>query len=278
MIRRLFNIEKTPQNKIISILGLKIKLKNTMTQNFATVEDLRAYTLAHQINSNLAKYRGAFTGKDVLIVGGGSSLKYLDKLPKDTIKIGINRAFLLEQIKFDYLFAQDNFPEEENIEKFIYYKEDTCKKFLGIHPYIADFSIKNSTICRIKNKELYVLNNRRPNNSLLPKDISIEPFARYNGTVFSVLQFVLYANARRIYLAGFDCNVSHMFTKNKIELDLTVQNKYWHEFKKYSNTIYENCELISINPVNLKGLFNDVYTQSYVDAHPELKNENIEIL
>ena len=233
---KLFNVEKTSKHKVISFLGVKIKLKKQTIQNVIKLEDLRAYMLSLGLHSSLKKYRGIFTGKDVLVVGGGDSLNYFDILPKDTINIGINRAFKLEYINFDYLFVQDAFPEQKEVEEFINYKEDTCKKFLGIHPYVAKFSIKNSTICRIKNKELYVLNNRRPNQSILPKDISVEPFARYDGTVFAVLQFAMYANAKRIFLAGFDCNVSHMFTKDETKHNLTRQNKYWLEFKKYINS------------------------------------------
>lgn len=273
----MFNVSYTETHKIITIFN-KIKIKLKKIDETLLINDLRAYILAQQINSGLAKYRGAFTDKDILIVGGGGSLKYFDKLPNNTINIGINHAFKLEHINFDYLFAQDDFPDKQNVEDFIKYKQDTCIKVLGIHPYISNLSIKNSTISRIKNKELYVLNNRRPSKALLPINISVEPFARYNGTVFAVLQFALFANAKRIYLAGFDCNISHMFHKEKEYLNLTQQFKYWKQFKEYKDVLYDNCEIISINPVGLKGLFKDVYTQSYVNEHPELLKENVEII
>ena len=48
--------------------------------------------------------------------------------------------------------------------------------------------------------------------------------------------------------------------------------------KNIISNLYPKTEIISVNPVGLKGLFKDVYTQSYVDEHPELLNENIEIL
>ncbi len=277
-MNKIFKIEKNLTHKIITFLGIKIKIRFKVAEQFATLDDLRVYTLASKINANLAKYRGIFTGRDILIVGGGASLKYFDKLPKNTINIGINRAYKMKNIKFDYLFAQDNFPDKEDIEEFIKYGEDTCVKMLGIHPYLANFSIKNDTICRIKNKELYVLNNRRPNKSLLPINISIEPLARFDGTVFAVLQFCLFANAKKIYLAGFDCNVSHMFTSDVIAMDLTRQYEYWIQMKTYMDCIYNSCDIVSINPIGLKGLFKDVYTQSYVNAHPELMKEEIEII
>lgn len=36
--------------------------------------------------------------------------------------------------------------------------------------------------------------------------------------------------------------------------------------------------MISVNPIGLKGIFKDAYTQAYVDEHPELLNNKIEIL
>lgn len=49
-------------------------------------------------------------------------------------------------------------------------------------------------------------------------------------------------------------------------------------FKKFISIHYPSIEIISVNPVGLKGIFKDVYTQKYVDEHPELRKENIEII
>ena len=48
--------------------------------------------------------------------------------------------------------------------------------------------------------------------------------------------------------------------------------------KKFSALHYPDMEIISVNPVGLKGMFHDVYTQSYLDAHPELSRSDFEIL
>ena len=37
-------------------------------------------------------------------------------------------------------------------------------------------------------------------------------------------------------------------------------------------------EIISVNPVGLKGMFHDMYTESYLDAHPEIDRERCEVL
>ena len=242
-----------------------------------TIEDYRAYALASKFHPNLEKYRGIYTNKSIVIIGGGSSLKHYKPL-KDCIHIGVNRAYMLDNIHFDYLFAQDKFPREEEIEGFINYKPEECIKFLGLQTITRDYRIRPSTIARIKNKEIYVLNNRRPKDTFVPIDITAEPFAFYAGTVFGALQFALLTNAKNIYLVGFDCNISHAFEQNKNAWDLTIQLKYWKQFKEYKYSFFEHNNIISINPVNLKGMFEDIYTQSFINENPELQKENIEIL
>lgn len=277
MFKKLFRVENNLFYKIYKIFGIKFSIRKGKEP--LTVEDLRCYTMASQINSNLEKYRGCFTDKNIVIIGGGPSLKYLDSLPEDTIKIGINRAYQMGNINFDYLFAQDKFKKQKDIDGFIDYNPDSCTKFIGLHTKQNQIRIRQATISKIKKRELYVLNNRRPQDTLSPIDISLEPFAWYSGTVFAALQFCLFANAKRIYLAGFDCsNGGHSFSDNKIEYDQTHQYEYWQYFKYFKDTYFEDTEIVSINPINLKNLFRNVYTQQYLENNPDIKNEDIEIL
>lgn len=276
MLKFLFDKEDELYYEMYKIFGIKFKRNKGIEP--PTITDLRTYTMATQVNAKLEKYRGCFTGKDVIIVGAGPSIKYFDTIPKDVIKIGINRAHKLSKIKFDYLFAQDKFKKNEEIEDFINYNQDSCIKFLGIHTKQNFIRIRESTISKIKRKELYVLNNRRPQETLLPIDISMEPFAWFSGTVFATLQFCLFANARKIYLVGFDCsNEGHAFTDNKSEYKQAHQYKHWKLFKKYQENLFEETEIISINPINLKNMFKDVYTKSFVETH-DLSDKGVDIL
>lgn len=277
MLRKLFKVENNLFYKTYKILGIKITRRKGKSP--LTIEDLRCYAMAAQVNSKLEKYRGVFAGKDVLIVGGGPSLRYLNVLPKDTIKIGINRAYQMKNIKFDYLFAQDKFKKQEDIDGFVEYKSEECTKFIGLHTKQNLIRIRQSTISKIKKRELYVLNNKRPYDTLTPIDISMEPFAWYSGTVFAALQFCLFANAKRIYLAGFDCsNNGHAFSDNIVEYKQAHQYEYWEYFKIFKDTYFEDTELISINPINLKNLFKNTYTPQYIENNPDIIREQIEIL
>jgi len=48
--------------------------------------------------------------------------------------------------------------------------------------------------------------------------------------------------------------------------------------KKFAALHYPDTEIISVNPVGLKGMFHDMYTESYLDAHPELSRVDCELL
>ena len=277
MFKKLFKVENNLFYKTYKIFGIKFSRRKG--KDSLTTDDLRCYSMASQVNSKLEKYRGCFTDKNVVIIGGGPSLKYLDILPKNTIKIGINRAYQMKNIKFDFLFAQDKFKKQKDIDDFVEYNSDSCTKFIGLHTKQNLIRIRQSTILKIKKKELYILNNRRPQETLTPIDISLEPFAWYSGTVFAVLQFCLFANAKKVYLAGFDCtNDGHAFSDNIVEYKQAYQYEYWEYFKNFKDTYFEDTELISINPINLKSLFRNVYTPQYVENNPDIKNEQIEIL
>ena len=233
-----------------------------------------AFIMASQVNKELEKYRGIYEGRDVLIVGGGASLTHYKPL-NNTINIGVNRAFKMNNIDFDYLFAQDKFPDQDDVEDFIVYKEDTCKKFYGIitAPFGNDFTVRQDTIARTKNKQLYVLDAVRMGKC--PQNITLEPFADLCGTVFSALQFALLTNPKRIILAGFDCNATHLFDKSGYSL--SYQYPSWEKIRGFTKKFYEHIEIVSLNPVGLKGLFKDIYTKSFVEANSELKSEELEI-
>ena len=132
--KNIFSITNSDKHKIITILGLRIKtkLKNKPSEYpypihlIPSMTDLRSYIMAAVVNPRLEKYRGFFTGKDVLIIGGGTTLKYFKALP-NTINIAINRAAFMDTINFDYIFVQDRFPNENELKNILEYKPETCK-------------------------------------------------------------------------------------------------------------------------------------------------------
>ena len=91
----------------------------------------------------------------------------------------------------------------------------------------------------------------------VPIDISLEPFADLRGTVFSALQFAVYTNPDNIYLVGIDCSSGNIY--NNSNDNYKYQMEGWEMMKKALKNMGAYDKIISINPVGLKGLFNDIY-------------------
>ncbi len=274
-LRKIFSVTYNGVHKEITILGIKIKLFSQKLM-FKHVLEMKSNIIASKIHSNLEKYRGCYDGRDIVIVGCGPTLEYFEPI-KNAIYIGINRAFKFDKVNFNYLFASDNFPEGMN--DFIEYNMNTCDKFITYWNEENNERVRQADLIKIKNFQ-YVLWGR---NNRMPMDISLEPFGAYNyfSTSSVATQFALYTLPKRIYLVGMDCTINNIYRNTPPKFfDGTYHNnvKGWIALKEDINDKYPDIEIISINPVGLKGLFKDVYTQSYLDMYPELKDKDIDIL
>ena len=124
--------------------------------------------------------------------------------------------------------------------------------------------IQNHTLGRIKecdikeaSANLYYLSNFTFPN--FTKDFSQEYVGDYRGTVFSALQFAIYTGSKDIYLVGCDCSTGHFYSQKKDKLNYQV--KIWKKIKKILSRKYPDVRVYSVNPVNLKGLFIDIYQE-----------------
>ena len=162
------------------------------------------------------------------------------------------------------------------------YEGNNCKKFYGI---ISDARLKYLTKSirrippqnlRLKNTSFYYLSPIYKGN--FAYDLSTDLIADWAGTVFSAMQFIFYTNPKRIFLIGCDCSNGHAF-KTPEAFDLyNTQKQGWLKVKEFRDNYYPNTEIISVNPVGLKGVFRDVYTKEYLHKHPEINSDGLEIL
>lgn len=237
------------------------KLKTTIRRliNHEIIDVIKANDLAIRYNNIFQDYRGLYEGKDVFIVGCGPSEKYFNPtLDENRIYIGINRAFRDNRFSFDYLFAQDQM--EEGMGEFLSYRDSCCTKFLAIIPHEdADFRISDCN-SNMRKSLRYALAGKRMGS--IPVDITVEPIADLCGTVFSAIQFALFTNPKHIYLIGFDCSEGNSFKKSSANYDYQLEG--WHRIKCFIDAHKRKDIIISINPIGLKGMFNDMYTEEFL--------------
>ena len=110
-----------------------------------------------------------------------------------------------------------------------------------------------------------------------PYDISREAIKDWGGTVFSALQFILYTNPKRIYLIGCDCTDGGHFNGGRKENFSSVK-RFWLDFSEYKNQEFPHIELVSVNPIGLRGLFRDIYSRNFVQNDASLSEGSVEVL
>lgn len=296
---QIFKKVKTQAFNKYYIFGIQYRKKDKSLQSWS---ELRGYLnyLSRSVSNEIKRavstavlHQKTFCGcknkyhdSDVVLVGGGPTVNNFTPL-NNAIYVGLNRAFLREDISFDHLFAVDKI----GIEKFIPELQEYSKKtelFIGDINCGKEFQISESMALKLNAKRYNTGNimNQRVEH-VFALDIETQSLGAFHSVAFQAMQFILYTNPKRIYLVGIDCGnagkhfggAEHNVADRGENIDKLqqIQINEWKQLKEFADMYYPETEIISINPVGLKYLFTDVYTKSYVEEHPEFnfKNENI---
>lgn len=223
-------------------------------------------------------YKGIHQGKEIVIVGTGPSLNCYEPI-KDAIHMGANSAYKNAICKMDYMFFQDFEAEGEafSIEEI---KELKCEKFVG--NYIK--KVQNTAMCApqyaaeyMGAKPYFVYDYfpgpGRINRYRIPVNLEFYPLTDNCSTIFAVMQFALYTHPKRIYIVGCDCSyaLGRHFDKSNagIPMQLDTVYKNWILMKEHMEIYYPDVEVVSVNPIGLKGLFCDIYTDAFLRTSDE---------
>lgn len=281
----LFGVQFRQKRRINDILASDIKGFIKSISNETANRTVRAVTACALHQKTFNGYQNKYNGKEVALVGGGPTVNSFSVL-KDLVYVGLNRAFLREDIIFDYIFAADKIGIEKFIPELVEYSK-YCKVFMGDINCGKDFQIPESTVLKIHNAFRYKTDNGiRPCRFTL--DIETEPLGAFHSVAFQAIQFILYTNPKRIYLIGIDCGnggkhfggAEHNVAERNEDINKLqqVQIKEWKKLKEFADMYYPETEIVSVNPVGLTGLFRDMYTEAYLNEHPEIARNAVEIL
>lgn len=304
IIQNIFSIKNDGNHKILTILGVKIKIlrtsklleqeiKNYIESKFAFSqhfiinrltkiiknETKSAIMVFNQHQKIFPEYQNRHKNKDIVLVATGPSLRYYTQI-HNSINIGVNRAYQNNNIKFDYLFFLDYRATREYIMET---QDYNCTKFVGWHsnPDFNPWDVKRKDSCHIPDSIVKNLNAKifyvNTFDDYISKDISTSPLIDFGSSVFPAFHFSLFTLPKRIFLVGCDCTFNGYFDgteqnlKDKFLMDETL--KGYNKVKQFINNFYQNTEIISINPIGLKGVFKDVYTESFLNTNPDIKEE-----
>lgn len=213
-------------------------------------------------------------GKEIVVVATGpSAAKY--KPIKNALHLGVNRAFKLEGVDFDYLFIQD-YRTKTYLKEANAYRKGQCQKFYGLvvendprhvvedgeyHDFVIPNEDAEAAGALRYRTDLQDL--RHANECRFRYDLTSGPLGDFWSIAFPALQFALWTHPKRIYLVGCDCSNAGYFgsggSSNSLGVDCTIDA--YLKLKTFARRYYSDVEIVSINPVGLKGIFRDVYTE-----------------
>lgn len=290
LLQEIFSIKNKDNHKIVKILGFKLKLKNQSKYIEQQFLELKKYISNEAFAANFVKdlhnktflrFKNCNIGKDVMLVACGPTMAYLSPPPPTSkpVMIGVNRAYRNSELKLDYVFVQDKQVGLDNLDGIVKYPAEIFMGLYYLKPYAwMDKCIIPEKYRNYPNIHYYVSDYSR---NLAYPDLEYFGLFDLGSIVFPAMQFALYTGTKRIFIVGCDCSNAGYFdgTSQNISYSLAPLANKWKKFKEYQELYYPDTEIISVNPVGLKGLFKDVYTKSYVEANTELfKDKEITFL
>lgn len=273
--------ETIGEREVSRILGIRYKTKTIPRSHPPFAEDMRTIQIVAQANAiththreTFLKYKGCHCGKDVVLFASGPTLNYFEPL-EGSISVGVNKTCAFDKVHFDYLFFHDYcHPQAREIFKlFNLYKG--AKKFYGIVLDYGrhDWIVPESYAIRDKAERYYVIPHWKFPPVRLTYDIAHEPLSCPGSISFAAMQFILWTNPRRVYLVGHDVSASYFdgsISQTTSDAIYCI-TQGWIKIEEFRKIYYPETEIISVNPVGLRGMFKDMYTRSYLAAHPKLK-------
>lgn len=234
------------------------------------------------------QYTPIIKDKDVVIFGSGPTLNYFENksIFNDCIKIGVNSLFNNDKYDLDFFFCGDyvqmkkyninpkNIIQRKNngLNILLTRKLELKRESKTNRYYIPDAIFEqlgdNAQLLYYTSKDAVALD--KYHSRLLYSSYSI-------GQV--PLLFSSYCQAKTIYLVGFDQggalyadgsrrgrNVENTETVEATPADLKAIHGY-EKVLRIIQTLGLNTKIVAINPVCMRGIFEELFTQRYVDEN-----------
>lgn len=258
--------------------------KQTEWQTFAAKKLIPSFLAACRTNrETFLPFKNYCKGKKLVICGAGPTLADFNPID-NAVYIALNRAVLFDKVDFDFLFVQDWLGIRHISKEIVDYKGNNCVKLFAYQNTLYDNSFLHNTpesfVNTARGKRFYTdifTGNGGPEDNYRSEfvvDIDNKPIGNFLNVGLSAVQFALFMNPKKIYLVGIDCKGGHYTYQNMAEGEarkdcqnssevLISQLKslchLWEKLRQFASVFYPDTEIISVNPVGLKGIFKDWY-------------------
>jgi len=208
-------------------------------------------------------FKNRYQGQAAVLFGTGPSLNRYQPI-EPAIKIGVNSIIRKRDLRMDYLFLQDSLGPtayNENSQAFDKYTPKGAK-FYGCHTEAPHFG---PPLDAAQRGSALVYDLDKPHDPVVFEH-EIDRFRLGNAfsTIFGAAQFALFTGISTLYIVGCDIGDCEYFDSSKAEEVKTrlfdhgndpIEN--WRRFKEFASRYYSEVDIVSINPVSLRGMFRD---------------------
>lgn len=268
-LEKIFSVTKDNEFKIVTILGIKIKKRYIFPKPFILnhiTRDMDLMSLYSIHKEVFPMFKNINNEKDVVILATGPTLAKYTPI-ENAVHIGLNRAYQFNKVKLDYLFMLDGTATKNYIDEID--KLDNIIKFYGLRLFTENYrpGVRIPEY-HLKNKNSYRFYAHNYFNSEIKTNLAVYPLLNCASISFSAIHFALYTHPKRIFLVGCDSNSAPYWDGGKRDEEYLVKAdeinntmiKEYYRLKEFADVCYPDVEIISINPVGLKGIFKDIYT------------------
>lgn len=209
-------------------------------------------------HKTFAKYKGAFEGREAVLIGGGPTAKIFQPI-KNAIYVGLNDAPLKFDLTFDFVLSIDYVGAIDMLEEIGSVKHKLYGINIAFPPNIFPER------CYAHADKFYNYNFERKREDMqYTIDIDKECINTPASSVFNAVLFLLYTKIKTIYLVGFDCKAGTESIKNqakgknsKFQYEASIEG--WLGVKLFMQKNAFPTRIVSVHPRGLKGIFDDLY-------------------
>ncbi len=271
------------QSEIIDAVRTEIRSTVNAALKALHIEQFKNHHLVvYQHQKVFPQFKDIHRGATGVLLGCAPSLNYYKKI-SGSIHFGVNTSFSC--VKPDYWFSIDSTSvrklyKELNTEGFIKFigQALVSSRYRGYRrgPAREVTFIPDCVIESFSNAYKFYIDHP---SLVICRDISLQPLPDLGSAIFSALSFAIYSGCKRIYVVGCD-NIANGYFNGEKQKDEWKTGRAtsmlldgWKRYKDHIEIFHPDVELISVNPVGLKGLFQDVYTKEYLQVNPDIKKE-----
>lgn len=213
------------------------------------------------------QFKHSNIGKSIAILGTGPSFNFAPNIVKSKI-IACNRSFLLIRDREpDYIFAHDYINAQDYFDEML---KKSCPIFLG-HFILGSHNDHKVAPEIIRTRDnIYNYYSGFLFHKSIRTEIEYFPLSTFTSIIDPALHFALFTSPEVIYLIGCDASLEGYANKNHVQYELASTEKIiaGHlKFRIFRDTHYPETRIISVNPVGLRGVYEDVYTKEFLEHH-----------